>query len=83
MDFIMDLPTTQGSYDAILVVVDPLTKMAHFIPTRSNITAEGFALLFFRHIFPLHGMPLRIVSNRDSKFTSQVWRELMLLVGSK
>ena len=39
MDFIVDLPTTQGGYDAILVVVDRLTKMAHFIPTRESVSA--------------------------------------------
>ena len=82
MDIILGLPLCRG-YDVIAVFVDRPTKMAHFIPTRSNITAEEFALLFFRHIFPLHGMPLSIVSDRDSKFTSQFWRELMLPVGSK
>ena len=61
MDFIVDLPTTQGGYDAILVVVDCLTKMAHFIPTRESISAPQLADLFISHIFRMHGLPISIV----------------------
>lgn len=47
MDFIVDLPTTQGGYDAILVVVDRLTKMAHFIPTRESVSARKWRICLF------------------------------------
>ena len=73
MDFIVDLPTTQGGYDAILVVVDRLTKMAHFIPTRESVSAPQVADLFISHIFRLHGLPRSIVSDRDTRFTSHFW----------
>ena len=73
MDFIVDLPTTQGGYDAILVVVDRLTKMAHFIPTRESVSAPQVADLFISHIFRLHGLPRFIVSDRDTRFTSHFW----------
>ena len=73
MDFIVDLPTTQGGYDAILVVVDRLTKMAHFIPTRESVSVPQVADLFLSHIFCLHGLPRSKVSDRDTRFTSHFW----------
>ena len=73
MDFIVDLPTTQGGYDSILVVVERLTKMAHFIPTRESVIAPQVADLFISHIFRLHGLPRSIVSDRDTRFTSHFW----------
>ena len=73
MDFIVDLPTTQGGYDAILVVVDRLTKMAHFIPTRESVSAPQVADLFISHIFCLHGLPRSIMLDRDTRFSSHFW----------
>ena len=73
MDFIVDLPTTQGGYDAILVVVNRLTKMAHFILTRESVSAPQVADLFISHVFRLHGLPRSIVSDRDTHFTSHFW----------
>ena len=73
MDFIVDLPTTQGGYDAIFVVVDGLTKMTHFIQTRESVSAPQVADLFISHVFHLHGLPRSIVSNRDTHFTSHFW----------
>jgi transposase InsO family protein len=82
MDFIVRLPMTAAGHDAILTVVDRLTKMAHFIPTTTNVTAEQAAKQFFAGVVRLHGLPKSIVSDRDSKFTSAFWRELFKLTGT-
>ena len=82
MDFIEQLPPSKG-YDAILVIVDRLTKMAAFIPTYTSITAEGLAELFTTHIFSRHGIPESIVCDRGSEFTSRFWRSLAGLLDIK
>ena len=66
LDFITHLPVSRGpeQYDSILVVVDRLTKMAHFIPTWMKGTAITVALQFFDHIVKHHGLPSSIVSDR-------------------
>ena len=69
MDFVMDLPTSRG-YDSIYVVVDMLTKMIHLFPVRKDASAKDIAHVFMRGIFLYHGLPRRIISDRDSKFTS-------------
>ena len=81
MDFITHLPPTLSGYDSIFVVVDRLSKMAHFIPCATTITAEEAAHLFVSHVFRLHGMPKTIVSDRDPKFTSNFWKGLMSALG--
>jgi RNase H-like domain found in reverse transcriptase/Reverse transcriptase (RNA-dependent DNA polymerase)/Integrase zinc binding domain/Integrase core domain/Chromo (CHRromatin Organisation MOdifier) domain/Retroviral aspartyl protease len=73
MDFIEELPAS-GGFDSILVVVDRLTKMAHFLPCQKSMSAEQLAKLYVEHIFRLHGTPLDIVSDRGTKFTSRFWR---------
>lgn len=83
MDFITQLPKTSADHDAILVVVDRLTKKAEFIPTTTTATAPETARLFFKHIFKEHGIPIQgIVCDRDSKFTSNFWKELIRLCGT-
>jgi hypothetical protein len=69
MDFMEGLPRS-GSADALLVVVDKLSKYAHFIPLRHPFTAATVARLFLDNIYRLHGMPLEIISDRDRVFTS-------------
>ena len=69
MDFITGLPKTQGK-DCIFVVVDRLTKFAHFFAIATHFSAAQVAELFFREIFRLHGLPKTIVSDRDSRFMS-------------
>ena len=73
MDFIVQLPLTKQGFDAIFVVVDRLSKRAHFIPTHTTVTAPEVAKLFFNIIFKDHGLPRIIVSDRDAKFTSKFW----------
>ncbi|TIA84742.1 hypothetical protein E3P99_04121 [Wallemia hederae] len=70
MDFIIQLPTTSEGFDAIWVVSDALSKRAHFIPTKTSLSAQQLAPLFIQHIFKLHGMPKEIVSDRGSQFIS-------------
>jgi hypothetical protein len=77
MDFITGLPTSTKQNDAIMVVVDKLSKSAHFIPIKSTCKAIDIANIFMKEIFRLHGMPEEIVSDRDTKFTSNFWKSLM------
>ncbi|GJP86142.1 hypothetical protein CLOP_g16205 [Closterium sp. NIES-67] len=69
--------------DAILVVVDRLTKMAHFIVCQQTITAEQTAQLFIANVIRLHELPTAIISDRDPKFTSNFWRHLWDQFGTK
>ena len=64
MDFVVGLPRTQASYDAIWVIGDRLTKLAHFLAIRNNLSLE------IGEIVKLHGIPVSIVSDRDPRFTS-------------
>ena len=73
MDFIVGLPEVRGR-DSICVVVDRLSKYAHFIPCTSTITAAEVARLFLNHVWKLHGFPRSIITDRDTKFAGAVWR---------
>ena len=65
------------------MVVDYLSKRAHFVPTRTNVSTRGVANLYVEHIFKLHGIPDVIVSDRDSKFVSSFWKSLHSLMGTQ
>jgi transposase InsO family protein len=80
MDFITDLPTVRAK-NSILVVVDRLTKMAHFTPCSKSITVEKTAQLILDGIVRLHGLPEEIVSDRGPQFASKFWRRLFELLG--
>ena len=81
MDFITGLPKSgPQQHDAIFVIVDRLTKMAHYIPTHETVTSEGAARLYFDNIFRLHGLPDSIVSDRGTQFISSFPRSLCKLV---
>jgi transposase InsO family protein len=66
----------------VLVVVDRLSKYAHFIPLSHPYTASSVAKLFMEHVFKLHGIPRTIVSDYDPPFTSQLWRDLFRVTGT-
>ncbi|GJP56686.1 hypothetical protein CLOM_g15741 [Closterium sp. NIES-68] len=83
MDYVTGLPAGPSGNDAILVVVDRLTKMAHFIACQQTITAEQTAQLFITNVIRLHGLPSAIISDRDPKFTSNFWRHLWDQFGTK
>jgi len=83
MDFVVALPRTEGGYDAMLVMVDRLTKMVHVAPTTSSCTAEQTARLFFDNVVRLHGVPKNVVSDRGPQFSSKFWAALGELVGMR
>jgi hypothetical protein len=78
MDFIEALPKSEG-HTVILVVVDRLTKFAHFILVKHPYTGNTIAHLFLDLVVKLHGMPSTIVSDRDTVFVSNFWKELFKL----
>lgn len=78
MDFLTGLPSSRrSSVDVEMVILDRLTKRAHFIPTKTTCTAEETARLFRDNYQKLHGLPDSITSDRNSKFTSKFWQSLM------
>jgi hypothetical protein len=81
MDFLGPLPVSTDGHDMILIVVDRLTKMAHFIPTISNVTSKETAELFLEHVFRYHGLPENIVSDRNPKFMARFWKNLTKALG--
>ncbi|GJP51916.1 hypothetical protein CLOM_g11044 [Closterium sp. NIES-68] len=83
LDFITGLPTTTSGHDAILVIIDNFSKMGHFIPTHTTARTEETAQLFVRYIISQHGIPTTLISDRDPKFTSKFWKELMSLLGTE
>jgi len=76
MDFIVGLPRTHNGYDSIWVIVDRLTKVAHFIPVNTTYTGAKLAELYMSRIVCLHGVPKKIVSDRGTQFTSHFWQKL-------
>ena len=76
MDFVDGLPRSRKGNTSIWVIVDRLTKSAHFIPVKSKRTASWLASVYLRVIVQLHGVPSNIVSDRDPIFTSQFWSSL-------
>jgi hypothetical protein len=76
MDFIVGLPHTQKGYNSIWVVVDRLTKVAHFIPVNTTYFGARLAELYISRIVCPHGVPKKIISDRGSQFTSRFWEQL-------
>jgi transposase InsO family protein len=76
MDFIVGLPRTQVGYDSIWVIVDCLTKVAHFIPLKTTYSGAKLAKLYMSRIMCLHGVPKKVVSDRGSQFRSKFSEKL-------
>jgi hypothetical protein len=76
MDFIVGLPRTRDGCDSIRVIVDRLTKVAHFIPVKTTYSGAQLADLYMSRIVCLHGVPKKIVSDRGTQFTSRFWKRL-------
>ena len=81
MDFVTGLPTVLGGYNLIMVVVDMLTKVSHLILVKVSYSASNITRIFIKDIFRLHGLPKRIVSDRDAKFTLNLWTSLFQAIG--
>ena len=83
MDFITDLPASEG-HTEIWVVIDRFTKMAHFIPLqKEKKKAPDLAKIFVKEIWRLHGVPKSIISDRDTRFTSDFWKEFLKILDIK
>jgi len=82
MDFVVGLPRTPNGFDSIWVVVDRLTKSAHFIPINIRFSLEKLTSLYISENIKLHGVPSSIVSNRDPRFTSRFWESLNKALGT-
>ena len=82
MDFIVGLPKL-GNKSIIMVVVDHISKYAHFCALQHPFTTSMVAQIFMDQVFKLHGMPHSIVSDRDPTFTSNFWQELFKLQGTQ
>ena len=78
MDFITGLPKSKKKNDFIFVVIDKLSKVAHFIPVKWTYKAVNIADIFLKDIFRLHGVPKEISLDQDAKFIEKFWRSLFL-----
>ncbi|GJX29960.1 putative reverse transcriptase domain-containing protein [Tanacetum coccineum] len=83
MDFITKLPRTSSGHDSIWVIVDRLTKSAHFLAVREDYKTEKLARLYINEIVARHGVPVSIISDRDSYFTSRFWQSLQKALGTR
>jgi hypothetical protein len=83
MDFVIGLPRTQKGNDSIWVIIDRLTKVAHFIPVKTTFGGANLAQIYLKEIVRLHGIPRKIVSHRGTQFTSKLWMSLQLAMGTK
>ena len=83
MDFVIGLPRTGNSHDAIWVIVDRLTNSAHFLPIKVTNSVTQLVELYVKEIVRLHGVPLSIISDRDSRFTSTFWKSVQDAMGTQ
>jgi len=83
MDFVGALPKTVKGFDSIWVVVDRLTKSAHFIPIKTGMSMARLAEIYIEKVVRLHGIPSSIVSDRDPRFTSMFWESFQAALGTK
>jgi transposase InsO family protein len=83
IDFIVGLPRTQSGYDSMWVIMDGLTKVAHFIPIKTTYSRAKLTELYVSQIVCLHGVPKKIVSDRGSQFTSKFWEKLLESMDTK
>ncbi|GKE85534.1 reverse transcriptase domain-containing protein, partial [Tanacetum coccineum] len=82
MDFITKLPKTSSGYDTIWVIVDHLTKSAHFLPMKETDRMERLTRLYLKELVSRHGLPISIISDRDSRFTSRFWGFILEKLGT-
>src|SRR3954468_7722320 len=83
MGFVSGLPWSKHNHEAVLVIIDRLTKSAHFLLMNMTDSLDYLARLYVREIVRLHGVPLSITSNRDPRFTSGFWKSLQRAMGTE
>nr|GFB66525.1 reverse transcriptase domain-containing protein [Tanacetum cinerariifolium] len=83
MDFVTKLPRTSGGYDAIWVIVDRLTKSAHFLLMREDDSMDKLTKLYLKEVVTRHGIPISIISDRDPRFASNFWRAFQKALGTR
>ena len=83
MDFVTHLPRTPWRHDVVWVIVDRLTKSAHFLVVRMTFTLEEFFRLYIREIVRLHGVLVSIVSDMDPRFTAHFWKSFQKTMGKQ
>ena len=82
-DFVTHFPRTPWRHDAVWVIVDRLTKLEHFLAIRMTFTLEEFCRLYIREIVRLHEVPISIVSDRDSRFSTHFWKSFQKAMGTR
>ena len=82
MDFVTHFPRTQRRYDVVWVIVDRLTKSAHFLLVRMTFTLEELCRFYIHEIVRLHGVLVSIVSDRDPMFTTHFWKSFEKATGT-
>ncbi|XP_075478823.1 uncharacterized protein LOC142519676 [Primulina tabacum] len=83
MDFVVGLPRTQKGYNSIWVIVDRLTKSSHFLPVKTTYSMTQYAETYVQEIVRLHGIPVSIVLDRDTRFTSEFWKRERKMLGTE
>ena len=83
MDFVVGLPLTGRKHDSVWVVVDRLTKSAHFLPVRTDYSLDKLAELYIKEIVRLHEIPISIISDRYPRFNSRFWGKLQEALGTR
>ncbi|MDV3170522.1 MAG: hypothetical protein Q8811_02020, partial [Candidatus Phytoplasma australasiaticum] len=83
MDFMTEFPLTLGKHDSVWVIMDQLTKSAHFLSVKTSYNAEQLAGIYVQKIVRLHGVPISIVSDRCAQFTSHFWRSIQEQMGTR
>ena len=83
MDFVTHLPWTQQKHGVVWVIVDRLTKSAHFLAVRMTFSLERFCRLYIHEIVRPHGVPVSIVSDRDPRFTNHFWKSFQKAMGTR
>ena len=83
MDIVVELPVTGRKHDSVWVMVDRLTKSAHFLPLRTDYSLDKLAELYIKELVRLHVIPVSIISYRDPRFTSRFWGKLQETLGTR
>ena len=83
MDFIVGLPNTSQKHDSIWVIIDRLTKTAHFLPVRTTYSTKRYVEIYLDQIVHLHGVPKTIISDHGAQFVARFWEQLQDSLGTK